>query len=425
MKSAILPLIVILSGSLAGRQAHSADGEPTLTLEKALSQAMGTNPEIGAAGARADAEHSAVRSQYWLDNPKVGLMRESNLNFMEQQTGPMSLWSVSQEVKFPAKYFLLGSAQESRALGADQETDAKRLEVRRRVISGYYNLFTMDRIIALLQAQRETLREVARAAESRHATGAVPQQDEMKAHVEQTKIENELILAQEERDPMEAVLNSTLNQEAHQPLVMPTQELPPPKITRTLEEFRKLAHLGSRRVKQGEYLVEEANSKKALAYLSYAPDFMFSYRRAFVNAPDNAYAASVEITLPLWFFAKQTSEVAQASASQIEAEKNLEKTMRDVHANVRSLTARVRSHEKLLQIYQTALIPQAASTMNSSRSAYQAGRTNFLELLDSERSLYETRIAYYRNYAQYVEALAKLEELTGTSLSTLPFGEGQ
>jgi outer membrane protein TolC len=78
-----------------------------------------------------------------------------------------------------------------------------------------------------------------------------------------------------------------------------------------------------------------------------------------------------------------------------------------------------------LQIYQTALIPQASSTLNSSRTAYQAGRTNFLELLDSERSLYETRIAYYRNLAQYVDNLARLEEMAGTSLSTLPFGDSQ
>ena len=84
--------------------------EQALTLEKALSQAMGTNPEIGASAARADAEHSAIRSQYWLDNPKMGLMRENNLNFMEQQMGPMTLWSVSQEVKFPAKYFRNWSA---------------------------------------------------------------------------------------------------------------------------------------------------------------------------------------------------------------------------------------------------------------------------------------------------------------------------
>lgn len=401
-----------------------AETQP-LTLEKALSQAMGANPEIAATTARADAEHSAIRSQYWLDNPKIGLMRESNLNFMEQQMGPMTLWSVSQEVKFPAKYFLMGSAQRARAQSATQDANMKKLEVRRRAISGYFNLFTMNRIISLLEAQRETLREVARAAESRHATGAVPQQDEMKAHVEQTKIESELLLAQEERESMEAMLNAVLNQDAHQTITFPKEELTTPKLKVPSEEISKIAYANSSRIKQSQSMIDEVNSQKTLALLSYAPDFMVSYRKAFVNAPDSAYAAAIEMTIPLWFFVKQTSEVSQASAKQIEAEKNLEKTTRDLHSEIRSLTSKVRSHEKLLQIYQTALIPQASSTLSSSRTAYQAGRTNFLELLDSERSLYETRIAYYRNLAQYVDSLTRLEELAGIQLSTLPFGDAQ
>jgi cobalt-zinc-cadmium efflux system outer membrane protein len=422
MKQLATKLILMICFVATSLGIAQADEQP-LTLEKALSQAMGTNPEIGASVARADSEHSAIRSQYWLDNPKIGLMRESNLNFMEQQMGPMTLWSVSQEVKFPAKYFLLGSAQKSRARSADEEADAKKLEVRRKAVSGYFSLFATSRIISLLEAQRETLREVARAAESRHATGAVPQQDEMKAHVEQTKIENELLLAEEERESMEAMLNAVLNQDAHQPIVLPKQELATPKLKVAFEEIPKLAHANANHVKHGESLVDEANSQKALAALSYAPDFMLSYRKAFINAPDNAYAASIEMTIPLWFFTKQTSEVSVASAKQVEAEKNLEKATRELHSEIRSLTAKVRSHEKLLQIYQTALIPQASSTLNSSRTAYQAGRTNFLELLDSERSLYETRIAYYRNLAQYVDSLARLEEMAGTSLSTLPFGD--
>lgn len=420
MATTLLTIICLLASSIEVAQAE----EQPLTLENALSQAMGTNPEIGASVARADSEHSAIRSQYWLDDPKIGLMHENNLNFMELQQGPMTLWTVSQEVKFPAKYFLLGSTQKARARSADKEADAKKLEVRRKTISGYFGLFTSTRIIALLEAQRETLREVARAAESRHATGAVPQQDEMKAHVEQTKIENELILAQEERESMEAMLNAVLNQDAHQPIVLPKQDLPIPKLKVATDDIPKLAHENANHVKHFEYLVDEANSQKALAALSYAPDFSLNYRRAIgTYSNQNAYAASIEMTIPLWFFMKQTSEVSAASAKQVEAERNLEKTMRDLHSEVRSLTAKVRSREKLLQIYQTALIPQASSTLNSSRTAYQAGRTNFLELLDSERSLYETRIAYYRNLAQYVDSLARLEEMAGTSLSMLPFGD--
>ncbi|MGK5083452.1 TolC family protein [Bdellovibrionota bacterium FG-1] len=421
MKTFVLLLFLNVSALLFLAETAQAN-EPALSLEKALSRALGANPELGASIATADAEHSAIRLQYSLENPKIGLMHESGLNFMEQQMGPMNMWSVSQEVKFPAKYFLMGAAQRARARSADSEFDAKKLEIRQKVIAGYYNLFTMDRILALLQAQRETLREVARAAESRHATGAVPQQDEMKAHVEQTKIEMELLVAQEERSTMEGMLGAVLGQNAAEPIQLPAQELLVPKLNVALDQVPALAHSNAKRVQQGEHLVDEAGTRKSVALWGYAPDFMLSYRRAFGNAPDNAYAASIELSIPLWFFAKQTSEVAQASAHQLEAERNLDKTILNLQADIRSFTAKVGSREKLLQIYQTALIPQATSVLNSSRGAYLAGRTSFLELLDSERSLYETRIAFYRNLAQYADNLARLEELAGVSLSNLPFG---
>lgn len=400
-----------------------AEEPASLTLEDALSQALKSNPEIAASLARAESEHSQIRSQFWLENPKIGLMRESNLNLMEQQMGPMGLWSISQEVQFPAKYWLRGSAQKARAQSADEEAAAKKLEIRRKTISGYFGLFSSQRILALLEAQKETLREVARAAEARRATGAVPQQDEMKAHVEQTKIENEILLAEEEREAMEASFAALLNSGGPPTLKLPKQELPTPELKVPPDQISNLALGSARELKRGRSLLEEADAQKTLALLSYAPDFMLSYRKAFSNAPDGAYAASIEMSIPLWFFAKQTAEVSSASAKQIDAEKGLEKARLDLGAELRSLTTKVRTREKLLRIYQTALIPQATSTLNSSRTAYQAGRTNFLELLDSERSLYETRIAYYRNLAQYVDSLARLEEIAGTSLSTLPFGD--
>ena len=78
----------------------------SLTLESALNSAFQANPEIAASSARLEADRATIRSQYWLENPKIGFMRERNLNFMQQQMGPMTSWSVSQEIKFPAKYFL-------------------------------------------------------------------------------------------------------------------------------------------------------------------------------------------------------------------------------------------------------------------------------------------------------------------------------
>ncbi len=420
----ILTLLMITTPYISKALAEESVRRVPLTLGHALEMALGANPSLTAVKAQAEAAHSQIRSQYWFDNPRVGLMREQNLTFMQQQMGPMTTWSIAQEVKFPAKYFLLGAAQKARAVVADQEASQKKLEVRTKVITSYYGLFTVERILALLEAQRAVLREIARIAESRHSTGAVPQQDEMKAHVEQTMLEKEFLSVEEERSTMQGVLAAALGQEASSEILLSKEELATPKLTIEAKELPNLIKTHAKHVKQAEAIVEESQAEKKIAYLSYAPDFNFFYRQPFgSNAPTGAYAAGVEFTIPLWFFAKQTAEVSTASANAIVAEKNLEQVILDHLAEVRSLTAKVNSSKKILELYDKGLIPQATSTLDSSRASYRAGRSSFIDLIDSERSLYTIRIAYYRTLAQYVENLTRLEELVGHSISTLPLGE--
>ncbi len=405
--------------SQVGRQAQA----DTLTLEGALRQAISANPEIAAFADRAKAERSAVRSSYSLDNPKFGLMREQNMNFMEQQMGPMNLWSVSQTFKFPTKYYLSGEIQSTKARAADMQLSSKKLEIRQKVISAYYNLFAVNRIIELLKAQRATLDEIARSAESRHATGLVPQQDEMKAHMEQTKLDGDLITIQDEETSAQASLNALMNRPAAGPVQLPKMELGIPQIKVSLSDIAKLARHYSRKIQDSQYLAKAADEEKTLAGWQYAPDFTLNYAQAYGRNLPNAYSFGVDISIPLWFFEKQTSDYSAAAARSMAAQKQAELDEISTDSEVTSLVSKVTSRQELLEIYKTSLIPEATSTLNSSRGAYRAGRTTFLELLDSERSLYAVRVAYYRTLSEYIEDLTRLEQTTGTSLSPLPMGD--
>jgi outer membrane protein, heavy metal efflux system len=391
-----------------------------LTLSEALSKALQENPEISAADAQAHTEFAAVSIQSAPDKPKFGLMREQAMTNFELQSGPMTFWYISQDIKFPPKYFLLGSAQRAKAQSVHHELESKRLEIREKVISAYYQLYSMDRILYLLQAQKQTLSEIARFAETRRATGAVPQQDEMKAHVEQTKIEIEILLAQEERELAATTLNTLLSQNPFAPIPPFSTELEIPRLTVSMNDIPDISHQSSKRIHFGKFQVEEAQLRKSLATFDYFPDFSIIYRKAFINEAPNNYALAIEMTLPFWFFWKQTGQVQEASSKIRQMEKSLDATILSTRSAVRSLTVKIRNHEKLLQIFKTAMIPQTETTLNSSRAAYRAGRANFLELLDSERTLYEIQISYYRTVFEYVESLSKLEEAVGTSVSTLP-----
>lgn len=411
MKQAFLLFFLFASSALAN----------PVTPLGVLKETFDKNPELASSRARAHAEDAAVSAKYSLSNPRIGMMRESSLTAEQRQMGDMQSWTVSQEIMFPAKYFSMGSMQRSKAHAVREEFLDKKLEVRQKALSLYFSYYAAARISSLLDAQKETLREIARIAEARRATGAVPQQDEMKAHVEQTKIENEILLQAQELISVRSSLNSVLNRDPDAELILPKDDLKTPQIRVSANRIKELAQQNSKMISAGRAWLAEAETNRSLAKMSYLPDFMLSYRKPFgANAPDNAYAFGVEMTIPLWFFTKQSSEVSQAAAKTLEAEKRLELTRRQVDSETKNLSTKAETLAKLLKIYETALIPQSISTLNSSRAAYGAGRVGFQELLDAERSLYSVRIDYYKNLAAFVETLTALERIVGAAVSDLP-----
>jgi outer membrane protein TolC len=413
------------AGPARANETANSISKTSLTLEQALTEALANNPEISSAKAKAQTEEARVGLARSLPNPRLGVMRENNLTSDQVAMGPMNSVSISQEIMFPAKYALMGDAQKATARAASHRAQDTRLSVRQKVVSAYVGLYSKRQILSLLEAQRETLREVARIAESRRATGAVPQQDEMKAHVEQTMLENEILMQKQELGEAEAMLGSLLGRSPMDSISIAAADFKAPALKEKKAAIEKIAVERSESLASSREMVSEAETMLKLSKFSYAPDFMLSFRKPFTNAPSDAYAISLDITVPLWFFSRQKNEVAAASAAVTSAKADTHAMSLEIRSLVRALSEKAESFEKMLRVFETSLIPQATSSLNSARSAYASGKSGFMELLDAERSLYQVRIDYYKALSKYADAVAALEKTAGVSLSTLPFGENQ
>jgi cobalt-zinc-cadmium efflux system outer membrane protein len=76
-------------------------------------------------------------------------------------------------------------------------------------------------------------------------------------------------------------------------------------------------------------------------------------------------------------------------------------------------------------MYRSVIIPQAEQALASAESAYSTSRLAFLDLLDAERILFRSRLAFHRLVSDYWIAAAELEEAIGqpfpsTTVELLP-----
>jgi outer membrane protein TolC len=77
---------------------------------------------------------------------------------------------------------------------------------------------------------------------------------------------------------------------------------------------------------------------------------------------------------------------------------------------------RFRDAERKIGLYRDTLIPQAKTGLNVAEESYEAGKTDFLSLIDAQRLLLEFELSYERARASREQHLAEIEMLVGGNL---------
>jgi outer membrane protein TolC len=69
-----------------------------------------------------------------------------------------------------------------------------------------------------------------------------------------------------------------------------------------------------------------------------------------------------------------------------------------------------------MKLYQESFLAQAEEALKVAEANYSANLTDFLTLLDAQRTLRETRLDYYKAIVDYLQNLASLERAVGANL---------
>ncbi|MEP7119246.1 MAG: TolC family protein, partial [Acidobacteriota bacterium] len=108
--------------------------------------------------------------------------------------------------------------------------------------------------------------------------------------------------------------------------------------------------------------------------------------------------------------------VAEAVAELSAARHMQEATRIDSDAALVSAFAAMDAGQRLLTLYDDSILPLARLTLESSMASYQVGTVDFLTLLSNVTNVLTFEIANEQQRALYLQALARIEPLTGLAL---------
>ncbi|MBI5882076.1 MAG: TolC family protein [Elusimicrobia bacterium] len=384
----------------------------TITLQAVLEAVRRENPEILAARKRWEASRQRAVQAATPDKPRLDLERmyaPSGKNAVSE--ADEQAVTVTQEVPFPTTLYLRHGAAVKDAGMKEQSYKAKLLDAAARAKTAYAGLFLAGRGLAVFEENIGIMRRFARVAESKVAAGKGSQADALKAQVELTRMLNMRVALEADLESSKAGLNALMGRDARAPLGEPEEpsSVLPPESAQDLESA---ALSGRPEVREASLAYDRAGDSLSLARSEFLPDFMLQYRRRSDPMRGRTHDAVLGLSLPLWFW-KPAAMVREARSEREMAQAELQAARVATRADVQSAWSKAQASKRLLEAYRTTLLPQAESSLRVAEAGYQADKTGFLDLLDSQRSLLNFKLEYYQYAAEYESRVAELVRVVG------------
>jgi outer membrane protein TolC len=382
------------------------------------------NPGLAALDARVDAALQVV--------PRVGSLPDPlfmlGLSNWPLSTDTTPLTGVQFELKQTFPWFGKLDAREAvvgkdvdirKAYRAEQEN---LLVARAKALLWELRFLLEQRRLALeIGAGLEQFTKVAEAA---YTVGSGRQQDLIKPVVQRYRIDDLVVGIDRKMDIIRSEINALRNRPPEAPLEapgLPEGNVKSPMMVR--ERLQSYAQATNPLLEVRSAAIAKQHEVLRLAEKDYYPDITLGlqYRLRWVESMDAVGGAdfvglTLGVNLPVYFKSKQNSRVAEVR-SNIRAETDQRiGTWDQIRDRIERVAQDIERDVAQAEIYRKKIIPGTEQALDSSLADYQAGRIEFLSVLDNLMALFRARVDLVRRTTRIQALLAGLEHLLGGSL---------
>ena len=404
---------------LSEPQEHRHPSTIPLTLPELESAALARNPEILAAMRRIAVVETRRGSAGSLDDPLfmyrawgTPLSRPWNLNQSQH------MFMYSQSLPGGGKRQLRAQVADGDVDIAKAEVEARKRDVLAQVRRAFYELLQNQEGLRFHDEQATLARQGLESARIKYVVGKVPQSDMLKAQIALTRLVEHLIMLQQDGDLARAHLNTLLGRDPDSPLDVVGDYSPPSPLPGFLD-LEKLALDNRPELAALSATIGQGETRTQLAEKSLTPDYTLS--GGYMLMPDdsryrNTYAAELTVTLPWLNRGRHHAEIAEASAVVAAEKAEYENRRAAIFAEIQESLVRAHVAQRLVGLYRDTLRPQAQAVLKATTAAYQADRTDYLNLLDSQNTTLDVELDYIRAVSDLETRMADLERAVGAPL---------
>jgi outer membrane protein TolC len=413
--------------SLAALMKEAPDTLPTfdstITLNDYLVAAMKHNPGLRSAFNCWIADLKKSDYEGSLPDPmfSYGYFVEN----VETRVGP-------QEQRFGLRqsfpWFGTLGAREDMAFAMSQASyeryQAAKFQLFFEVKAAYYDYYFLGQDLLVTRENLELLEFWESVAQTKYKVGLKQHPDVIKAQVELGKLEDHLRALEEQEAPKAARLRALLNLPDSVGLAIPMSiaVTEAPLIQDSVISLITQSNPGLRALEntvESERAGERLAGKQALPSFSIGVDYIQTGEAINPDMPESGkdpWMIGASVSLPIWF-GKNSARKKEAQARCRAAEYNLRDSENQLAAVTQGLLFEYSDALRKTRLYRDGLVPKAQQSLNAIYAAYQAGETDFLNVLDAQRQLLDFQLTVAREQARLATKRAQLEMLSGSDLN--------
>lgn len=392
-------------------------------LQKSLEKLLTTNPEIQSLLYKIEAAKNKTSQAGWLDDPKVGV------ETMNIPTGNPSLSrtpmsgvqiSVKQKVPFPSKLVTKKKIEKAKLNQTQKAYLEKINQLVAKFKQSYFEYAYTQEAISIHNKNKKRLKSLKSTLQAKYTTDEIPLQDLLKIKVAIGQIDNSLIALKQLAKTHQARLNTLLVQDVNSKINISTgNKLSSyPKNLNALIEKAKIQRPWIQKL---NFEITEKEKQKSLAKQSLLPDFDFMgsyrFRENITGDPvngENFISGGVSINLPfVWSIPKHTKKISETKNLLHSKKKEKQAVLQEVTYQVTQYFQELKQLRNQVSIMNSQIIPSSLSAFSSSKSSYEAGVVDFLDVISSQNSLFTHELSLVRYKYDYEKKRALLEMAVG------------
>ena len=400
-----------------------AEARPTvfrdITLARALSLVMKSNPSLAALAEEIRAKEAAALQAGLLPNPAVGLEME-NFAGKDQLRG----FDGAETTLFLSQLFELGEKRQKRRRVGDLEKDLAGWDYRSReqdMLAGTAKAFVEVLAAQLRLALNKRLVQISQqtldTVSARVAAGKVRPIEQTRARVELASTKTNFNRSERELQAARVRLASFWGGEVRAQFQKAVGDLgkmaTPPSQQDVLGQ---LAHNPD--LARWDNELQRRKARLALAKSRAVPDLTLSFGlRNFQETKSNAPVAGIELPLPL--FDRNQGGIGQAMAELAKARRQKQETFIRIRSRLLEVRQRLVAAFNEAVALREEILPGAQRAFEATEIGYREGKYGFLQLLDAQRTLFKVQGQYLTALSSYHIERIQLERLAGDPLRNI------